>query len=699
MIGPTVPPRGLATIPTALSILLFAALFARLGGAGATVLPSAQSLAALALGALLLRAGVLHYRRLAAAIANDWRGLGARYGFAIGLAALALFAVVIRLPSIGADLGHQPIDIDEHRLAANVRLFFVKGEIGYRTVEHYPGILFWALSGGSLLNYLHGLMQGSFATIRSMPVESFVFAGRLVNTLIGALTVVVAGLMGRQMSGSAAGLLAAGLMAIAPLSVNTTTAMRNDPAQVLLICAAIHAALVASTTDRRLWPVLAGVFGGAATAVKYTSVFTLVPAVMASLMRGSPPARFSRTGLVVLAFALTVATTNHFLWWDFPNFLEQLSDQIGITGPGHWAASENPGAFHTETLALFGVGWALLILAAGYGVYGLATGQRQAWLFWLFPLLYCWFVTKRPSQFQRWVFPLLPFVAVAGAAAMVWLLSRFRGWRGWAARPGAAAQRAVATALLILGVLAQPLWSALMTFSQRVVPKTHHVVEQWLRQRPAGDRVLVGLGWLELDGSALKVRRVRDLGAALQGTHYALAASDWLIVPEVYFKHPGLQRLTLVKRVSADYHRLGGIQGYDFEIYVPSKLPPTTGAIDVRFDDVAAEPFLGIEWAPRTNQPGRLLPATGASLFLPARSTETATITVDVADDATARATPGFSIADSVGPVALVALPSTPSRRSFHGVARLALDGRATELRLTPDNRATRVRVVRVVVD
>jgi len=695
-----VPPRRPATISTALSVILFAALFARLGGAGATVLPSALSLAALALAALLLRVGVLNYRPLAEAIASDWRGLVAKYGFALGLGALALVAVVIRLPSIGADLGHQPLDIDEHRLAANVRLFFVKGEIGHRTVEHYPGILFWALSGGSLLNYLHGVMDGSFATIRSMPVESFVFASRLVNTLVGALTVVVAGLMGRQMSGSAAGLLAAGVMAVAPLSVNTTTAVRNDPAQVLLVCAAIHAALVACTTDRRLWPVLAGVFGGAATAVKYTSVFTLVPAVVASLMRGSPSARFSRAGLVVLAFALTVATTNHFLWWDFPNFLEQLSDQIAITGPGHWAATENPGVFQTETLASFGVGWALLILAAGYGVYGLATGQRQAWVFWLFPLLYCWFVTKRPSQFARWVLPLLPFVAVAGAAAMVWMLSLLRGWRGWAARPGAAAQRAAVTAMLILGVLAQPLWSALMTFSQRVVPKTHHVVEQWLRQRPAGDRVLVGHGWLALDGSSLKVRRVRDLGSALQGSHYALAASDWVIVPEVYFKHPGLQGLTLVKRVSADYKRLGGIQGYDFEIYASPKLPPTTGAIEIRFDDVAADPFLGSEWAPRTKQPGRLLPGTGASLFVPARSTETATITVDVADDATARTPPGFSIADAVGPVALVdAVPPVPPRRSFRGVARLALEGRATELRLTPDNRATHVRVVRVVVD
>ena len=72
--------------------------------------------------------------------------------------------------------------------------------------------------------------------------------------------------------------------------------------------------------------------------------------------------------------------------------------------------------FHTEMLVLFGVGWALLILAAGFGVYGFATGRRQAWVFWLCPLLYSWFMTKRPSQFPRWVLPLLPFVAVAGAA-------------------------------------------------------------------------------------------------------------------------------------------------------------------------------------------------------------------------------------------------------------------------------------------
>ena len=144
----------------------------------------------------------------------------------------------------------------------------------------------------------------------------------------------------------------------------------------------------------------------------------------------------------MVAFLLTVATTNHFLWWDFPNFVMQLSDQVGITGPGHWAASANPQAFHTDILARFGVGWVLLILAAAFGVHGLATGRPHAWVFLLCPLISSWFTTKRPSQFPRWVFPLLPFVAVAGASALVATRRQVRKWpRGQTAHPAPSCAR------------------------------------------------------------------------------------------------------------------------------------------------------------------------------------------------------------------------------------------------------------------
>ena len=609
--------------------------------------------------------------------------------------------MLIRLPSIGADLGHQPIDIDEHRLASNVQQFFVTGEIGHRTVEHYPGVFFWALTGASLLVYLRGLMEGTFHTIRGMPLESFVLAGRLVNTLIAAATVVVAGLIGRQMSRGAAGLIAAGLIAIAPLSVQTTTALRNDAPQVLLMCAAIHAALAASSTDRRLWLLLAGVFGGAATAIKYTSVFTLLPALVASLMRGSPAVRAGRAAIAVVAFALTVATTNHFLWWDFPNFVLQLSDQVGITGPGHWAASANPPAFHTEILARFGVGWVLLALAAAFGVHGLATGRPHAWVFWLCPLIYSWFTTKRPSQFPRWVLPLLPFVAVAGASALVAIASTVRRWPEWTNRPSGALLRMAVLALVAIAALGQPLWTGAVATSQRFTPSTHDVVEQWLRQRPPGERVLVPNGWLDLTSARLTVRRVADLGAVLQARPYAVAANDWVLVPETLFKSAGLRHLTLVTRVGASDPMFGGKQGYDYAIYAPQKLAPSTGPIEIRLDDASADSFLGVEWEDQAKgETGRPVPASGASLYLPPRLNQTATISVDLTGDRPAGSATGLSIADGAGLIALLDTPaSLPSRRSLRGVARLVPGGRATELRLAPVARGRRLRVLRVLVD
>ena len=112
-----------------------------------------------------------------------------------------------------------------------------------------------------------------------------------------------------------------------------------------------------------------------------------------------------------------------------------------------------------------------------------------------------------------------------------------------------------------------------------------------------------------------------DLDAVLQGSPYALAANDWIVVPETFFKNAGLKRLMLVTRVRADSPMFGGKQGYDYEIYAPPKLPPSTGPIEIRLDDAAVDPFLGLEWAARAKgEPGRPLPARGASLYLPPTS-------------------------------------------------------------------------------
>jgi 4-amino-4-deoxy-L-arabinose transferase-like glycosyltransferase len=61
---------------------------------------------------------------------------------------------------------------------------------------------------------------------------------------VAAGIVLFTGLTARRLFGRTAGLLAALVVAIVPLSVDTTTAVRNDPGMVLAVMAAVYLALV-----------------------------------------------------------------------------------------------------------------------------------------------------------------------------------------------------------------------------------------------------------------------------------------------------------------------------------------------------------------------------------------------------------------------------------------------------------------------
>ena len=662
-------------------------MFLRLGGL-APALPDAPVLAAALVAVLGVRVVLEQH---AAGTLPETTVLADRWGFTVTVALIVLSGTVIRMASIGADLGHQPLDIDEHRVASNVKQFFVEGEVGYHTVEHYPGVLFWLLTGSSLLVYLRGLLDGAFASVRGMPLEDFVLAGRLTSTAIAAATTAIVALLGRQLGGAGAGLLSAALFALAPLSVQTTTALRNDPAQVMFICAAVHASIASLRSDRLHWPVLAGLFAGLAAAIKYTSVFAVAAVVLAVLL-GPAPRRLSRAMAATVACVAAVLITNHFLWWDFPNFVRQLSDQVIITGPEHWGAVENPSAFHTYVLERSGIGWVALLVAAAAGIHGLVTGRRHAWVFWAFPLLYSWFTTKRPSQFPRWVFPLLPFVAVMASVGLVQLVTAVRARlvaRGSAGWLGPAA--AVALAGLML---AQPLWSGASNASRRFTEPSHAHVERWLAGRPAGERVLLGAGWLDLSGTKVVATRVRDLGATLDGSVYRLAAYDWVIVPEPLFGRAALKALSFTERVRADHWSFGGNLGYDYEIYAPPRLPAGSGAFLLDLTVPAGEEYLGLEWD-AADAIGRRVPPGGATLYVPPRAASGATLTLDVAGPVNE---PALIVHDAGGQVPLPQLGAAGPQR-IQVPVRLAQGGRSTELRLSPARRNTVVRVLAVRVD
>ena len=553
------------TVLTLLTILVAAALVFRLAGFGLAWLPGA--------GLLALLLATLH---LATATARaprplEWRRFLGTNGFGIALGLAVVLSLIVRLPGLGADLGHTPLDIDEGRLASSVKHFFDTGQLEHLTVEHYPGAVFWLFAFASFLHYLRDLTSGVEVAPSQLSVGTFVLAARMANVFVAAATVAITGLIGKRLWGAGAGLLAAVLVAIVPLSVETTTLVRNDPGMALAVTAATYAALVFHENKRRSWLVSAAVLAGVATAIKYSSVFAIVPVLIAAASDGTARERLERSAIAVLGCCAAIGITNHFVWWDFPNFLRQLAAQVVLTASSHWAATANPSAFYVMILDRFGPGWPILLLAAAFAVYGLSSRKVPLWIFLSFPLLYLWFMTKRPAQFPRWVYPLLPFAAVAGASALSAAVTFLRAKAAGSSRRVSIAAHA-AIPLLVLAVLAEPVWTGAVGFSRRVTRPTHTLVEAWLEANvPPGSVVVLDVHWLDLSGSQLVVRRV-EMDTLFHGEIGGLAGSDWVVVPEPYFGNPMLRRLGFVQRFHAE-QSFGGRVGSDFEVYAVPKIP------------------------------------------------------------------------------------------------------------------------------
>src|SRR5262249_11552577 len=156
--------------------------------------------------------------------------------------------------------------------------------------------------------------------------------------------------------------VAALIFAVVPLSVQTSSLLRDEAAQVLFLVAAVWAAakldrsvvegdfsqeraVLGLRRDTR-WALFAGLLAVIATAVKYSSIFVLLSVLAACVFTlmstdrhgdfpGKAAARLA--GLAILGFVAAVGTTNHFLWSDFPNFIRELTTEVAMSGPHHWS--------------------------------------------------------------------------------------------------------------------------------------------------------------------------------------------------------------------------------------------------------------------------------------------------------------------------------------------------------------------------
>jgi 4-amino-4-deoxy-L-arabinose transferase-like glycosyltransferase len=307
-----------------------------------------------------------------------------------------------------------------------------------------------------------------------------ILAGRIVNAALGALTVPLTFLLGRATAGTAVGLGAAALLTVAPLHVFCSHYLKEDVALTFWLMAASLAAIRIAQSGGTGAYAACGALCGAAIASKYTGMLALA---LPYLAHGERQHR-ERRQLAVLtgAAAAGFVALTPFSVLDAWSFVQGVAHEGGYAVAGKTTVAIAPvdyfWTFHLRYSIAPGLGWTGTLSALA----GLAAALRQPTavhrMITAFVVLgYSIFENspyKPPPNFDRYVLPLLPFLAVL---AMIGLQAQRR-------------RSEVLAGILLLLVLGEPATRSMRLLAS-VEPDTRERARSWiLAELPARARIV-----------------------------------------------------------------------------------------------------------------------------------------------------------------------------------------------------------------
>jgi 4-amino-4-deoxy-L-arabinose transferase-like glycosyltransferase len=424
------------------------------------------------------------------------KGTATRRGTALALAALLLLALALRLTGLSWGLRHTP-EVDERYFVESTALMLERGDLDHRFHE-YPGLFFYMLAPA----------LAPLEPPRTGP-EAYLTA-RTVVALLGVLNVALAFLLGRRLAGDAAGLMAAALLAMSPLEIQTAHQVRPDVALGVLATLALLAFTGVGTSRRQ--DLVCGLAVGAAMAVKFSGVLLVPPYVVTRLLRGGERWK----GLLASGAGALVAfcVLSPYSLLRFPDLLEGIRIQTSY----HYAPANTAPTPFPEMAAVYlgslarGFGWSGLLLAAAGAAWAWRGFPRFGALMLLPPLALTFFAT---SDVKHDRFLLLSTSSIAALAGLA--LARVGRRSGGAA------------ALIAIGVLL-PSASRSLEYVQAIRrPSTADQVVDWAAaQLPAGSRILTLLPELGFDRARFEVEELRNpVQAPYWDALVALDRSGW----------------------------------------------------------------------------------------------------------------------------------------------------------------------------
>jgi hypothetical protein len=371
-----------------------------------------------------------------------------------GLAALAAILVAgLTLRLLGIRFGLPAIFNPDEVAIMNRAMAFATGDLNPHNFL-YPTLYFYVLFAWEAAFFVVGRLVGVFDSLPAFERSFFVdpsliyLAGRLLTAVLGVWTLVATWRLGARLFGQTAGVLAALLLAVAPLAVRDAHYVKHDvPVTLLIVLTHVGLAGLVVAPDRRRSPrpwLVVGLTAGLAMSTHYYAVFLIVPvAVVALATPAGGDSVWRRSRSAAIAGAACVAAFfagSPFLLVepgtavrDIVANREIVMDRVtttsglfGSLGPYAWWLAWDAAGVLVCLLAIVGVAvavvtdWRKLVLVSG------------------FPVVFLLFISNTfPAS--RYLVPVLPFMAVLAGAALAWPARRSRAGRAIATLLTAAA--------------------------------------------------------------------------------------------------------------------------------------------------------------------------------------------------------------------------------------------------------------------
>ncbi len=378
------------------------------------------------------------------------------------------------------------------------------------------------------VRFLAGAMTGEFKSLNDVRPEDFYLWGRAVTAALGTLTVFVVYHIGLRW-GTRYALLASALLAVAPLHVRESHYVLTDVPETFFVALTFLLSLSAHEKPSAVAFAKAGAAAGLAAAIKYPGALALTLPLVAIWMTSEVrPSRVTAALSAIAAAVVVFLLGAPYTILDLPGFLNGYASLA--SGYSGGALTEPAWLTYLKHLRL-NLRWpAMLLIAAGLvlAIFRAVRGPSRArWtLAVVFPLIYFWSVSQQTYIYARYLLPLVPFLCVLAAVAVVAGVSLLRRF---------AIPRAVRTALIVgltVAALLPPLMRSIGFVQMIGRRQTVELAYYWVQQNvPKGAKIVVETRAIRLppdySWTNLAQLRQRDFGEYRNsGVQYLIASSD-----------------------------------------------------------------------------------------------------------------------------------------------------------------------------